>query len=251
MTDPQYLSDEGSEATDLERELLLAAQGVRLENKEREAIWASVSAQVAALNAGAAGAAVGAPGAAAKAVWVLTPTVKAMLVVGALAGFSAVGYGLSRTPAAPTERAAPFAPAPTAARPNPTTDAVARMPELPVTQAAPSASTAVSPDAMPRSVVSAHDSAAQEKSALRDESAAVLEIRRTLRGGDASSALRMLEQARQRFPRGALSQEREALTIEALAKSGAKAAAARRAQSFLHTYPKSPYVSDVQSFAAP
>jgi hypothetical protein len=85
-------------------------------------------------------------------------------------------------------------------------------------------------------------------SQLREESLAVLEVRQTLRTGDAGSALKLLEQARARFPRGALGQEREALTIEALAQSGARAAAERRAALFLRAYPKSPYAADVQRY---
>jgi hypothetical protein len=38
MTDPKYLSDEGSEANDFERELLQAAQGVRPSPSEKQAI---------------------------------------------------------------------------------------------------------------------------------------------------------------------------------------------------------------------
>ncbi len=97
---------------------------------------------------------------------------------------------------------------------------------------------------------SSHDVASRETT-LRDESLAVLEARRTLRSGDAAQALRLLDQARQCFPKGALGQEREALTIEALAKSGNAASAKRRAQAFLHAYPKSPYAADLQSIANP
>jgi hypothetical protein len=85
---------------------------------------------------------------------------------------------------------------------------------------------------------------------LREESQAVLEIRRVLRAGDATSALRLLERARARFTHPVLGQEREALTIEALARSGARDAAERRAAAFLRAYPKSPHAADVRAFAA-
>jgi len=106
------------------------------------------------------------------------------------------------------------------------------------------------PAAREATPASSHDVASRETT-LRDESLAVLEARRTLRSGDAAQALRLLDQARQRFPKGALGQEREALTIEALAKSGNAASAKRRAQAFLHAYPKSPYAADLQSIANP
>jgi hypothetical protein len=46
-----------------------------------------------------------------------------------------------------------------------------------------------------------------------------------------------------------LGQEREALTIEALAKSGQSALARRRAEAFLRVHPSSPYVADVRRIA--
>jgi hypothetical protein len=78
----------------------------------------------------------------------------------------------------------------------------------------------------------------------------VLEIRRVLRAGDAATALRLLERARARFSHPVLGQEREALTIEALARSGARDVAARRAATFLRDYPKSPHAADVRAFTA-
>jgi hypothetical protein len=85
---------------------------------------------------------------------------------------------------------------------------------------------------------------------LREESLSVLEIRRVLRAGDATAALGLLERARVRFPHPVLGQEREALTIEALARSGAAEVAERRASAFLRAYPKSPYAADVRAFTA-
>ena len=245
MTDPKYLTDPGSEASDFERELLQAAQGVRLTPGEKQGIWADIAVQALPLAAATPSAAPAA--ATSKAALSLGPLLKGLLVAVGVSGLSAGGYWLNRasTAKAPEARSgAPFAPsaahesADLSAK-EPTTE-----PES-ATWVAPAA-----PGAREAPPVSTSREPSTSKSALRDESSAVLEIRRTLRTGDASGALRLLEQARQRFPKGALSQEREALSIEALAKSGAKAAAARRAQAFLHAYPKSPYASDVQSFTA-
>lgn len=243
MNDPQHLTDEGSDATELERELLQAAQGVRLTPSEKQAIWAGIALQ-GLPSAAPAAAAKGA--ASSKLALSLTPLVKGVLVAVGVSSLCAGSYWLSRTPfneqvsqptAAPA--ASEYAPAPAQSSP--------------VEAIAAAATTVAPPSASARdSAVLAHEpSAAESKSALRDESSAVLEIRRALRSGNAAAALSLIEQARHRFPRGALSQEREALTIEALAKSGAKVAAARKAQIFLHAYPKSPYAADVQTFTSP
>ncbi len=245
MTDPKYLSDEGSEATALERELLQAARGVRLSVSEKQAIWAGVTLLVVPAAASAAPSV--APAAATKAALGLTPLVKGVLLALGLGGLSAGGYWLSRgsEPAPAASAARSVVSASSASNASPVPAATTGVPVVADTAPAPSAASSGAP-----SKAASHEpSASEQKSALSDESAAVLQIRRTLRAGDASGALRLLEQARQRFPRGALSQEREALGIEALAKSGATAAAARKAQAFLRAYPKSPYASDVQSFA--
>ncbi|HTN92866.1 MAG TPA: hypothetical protein VL242_54735, partial [Sorangium sp.] len=90
--------------------------------------------------------------------------------------------------------------------------------------------------------------AALRESRMREELKLLGDARAALRGGDAAGALRIVEQARLRFPGGALAQEREALTIEALWHSGQRAAAAQRASAFLLAYPSSPHVSRLQSF---
>jgi outer membrane protein assembly factor BamD (BamD/ComL family) len=82
---------------------------------------------------------------------------------------------------------------------------------------------------------------------LRDESAMILGARRVLRAGDPARALTLLDAARTRFPDGGLVQEREALTIEALVRSGQRALATKRAEAFLRDYPKSPHGADVRS----
>jgi len=240
MTDPKYLTDSGSEASDFERELLQAAQGVRLTPGEKQAIWADIAVQALPLAAATPSAAPAA--ATSKAALSLGPLLKGLLVAVGVSGLSAGGYWLNRasTTKAPQARAS-AALAPSASHEGADTPAKEPAAEA-KSPAAVSASAAIP--------APTNHEPSTSKSALRDESSAVLEIRRTLRAGDASGALRLLEQARQRFPKGALSQEREALSIEALAKSGANAAAARRAQAFLHAYPKSPYASDVQSFTA-
>ena len=79
----------------------------------------------------------------------------------------------------------------------------------------------------------------------------MLEAREGLRAGRASVVLRQLEAARPRFPDGTLAQEREALTIEALWRTGQKAAARQRAETFARTYPGSPHAARVQQLTSP
>jgi outer membrane protein assembly factor BamD (BamD/ComL family) len=86
---------------------------------------------------------------------------------------------------------------------------------------------------------------------LREESAAVLAIRKTLLAGDASEALRMLDRASAEFQGGALVQEREALTVRALVESGQKEAARRRAEAFLRAFPRSPHAAEVRALVGP
>jgi hypothetical protein len=87
-------------------------------------------------------------------------------------------------------------------------------------------------------------------SRLREESAAVLAIRETLLTGNTAEALRMLERARAEFPSGALTQEREALTVRALAESHQNEAAQKRGEAFLRAFPRSPYAAEVRALLA-
>jgi hypothetical protein len=90
---------------------------------------------------------------------------------------------------------------------------------------------------------------ADRKNQLRDESLLIGRARESMRAGDAPGALGLLEQARTRFPDGVLVQEREALAIETLYRSGQRAAASQRAAAFLRAYPWSPLAKRVQAFA--
>lgn len=243
MKDPMHLTDDGSEATDLERELLLAAQDVRLAAPEKQAIWAGVALHCLPVVAPSAAASTGL-GAGSKLGLGLTPLLKGLVVVAGLGGASAGAYWLTRAPE-PASHAA-TAPALASAQ---TPEGAAVAPSATALELPAAAMASVAPPVSSAPTGRA-PSVAESQSALRDESSAVLEIRRTLRAGDAAGALRLLEQARQRFPHGALSQEREALGIEALAKSGASDAASRKAEAFLRAHPKSPYAADVQSFIA-
>ena len=75
----------------------------------------------------------------------------------------------------------------------------------------------------------------------------VLDARKALRAGRAGAALELVAKARRDFPFGTLAQERDALEIEALARSGRNEQARERARAFLARYPKSPYVKNVEA----
>jgi outer membrane protein assembly factor BamD (BamD/ComL family) len=74
-----------------------------------------------------------------------------------------------------------------------------------------------------------------------------LAIRKTLLGGDAAMALRMLDRAEAEFPNGALGEEREALAVRALVASGQNEPARKRGEAFLRAFPRSPHASEVRT----
>ncbi len=84
---------------------------------------------------------------------------------------------------------------------------------------------------------------------LLEESRRLAEARDALRRGDASGALSQLTELQRAVPGGILGQEREALAIEALAKSGRSSEAQARARAFLQAYPQSPHAARVEAFA--
>lgn len=84
---------------------------------------------------------------------------------------------------------------------------------------------------------------------LSVEAAMLTQARAQLRGGDAPAALSTLSRLQSRSRNGALGQEREILTIQALSALGETAAAQRRARAFVESYPDSPHVAQVRGIA--
>ncbi len=82
-----------------------------------------------------------------------------------------------------------------------------------------------------------------------EESRRLTEARDALRRGDSAGALNTLSELQRAVPGGILGQEREALAIEALAKSGRSAEAQARARAFLQANPESPHAPRVAAFA--
>ena len=144
------------------------------------------------------------------------------------------------TELAPTPRHAAEAPPPGPLR--------APAPAVASVRIAPSGREVAAP---PSSVAVLEDSAEVRASQLREESRALQAVRTALRRGDAPGALATLEATRVRFPTSVLGQEREALTIQALAHAGQTDAARARARAFLAKFPTSPHAPGLQRFAQP
>jgi hypothetical protein len=110
------------------------------------------------------------------------------------------------------------------------------------------AAPATSPDPSASGAAPLPGSPEERESRLREESEMLRQARAALRGGDTGGAMRLLEQARQKFPGGVLGQEREALSIETLAKSGARDVASARAAAFIKAHPHSPHAARLQVY---
>jgi hypothetical protein len=81
---------------------------------------------------------------------------------------------------------------------------------------------------------------------------ALLEVARTaLARGDSASALAALDQHAGRFPRGRLIEERESLAVQALAASGRRDEAQRRAEQFRRRSPDSMLLPAVEEALEP
>jgi hypothetical protein len=234
MTDPKRWSEDG-DASQQERELLLAGQAPSMPDSERRALWASIALSLPAATPSSPPAAHASLAGSAGLAGYLT---KGLIFLAAVGG---LGFGVSRL----WPRSEVATPTTAPALQTRESSSATREPILEATAPAASVASREAPEA--RSEAKRVTTTSQ----LREESIAVLQARAALRAGNASQTLALLEQARQRFPRGALGQEREALTIEALAQSGQSVAAQRRAEAFLRAHPGSPYVADLRHIAQP
>lgn len=169
-------------------------------------------------------------------------------VVGVVASSAPAGVPAVVPPPGVPEQAPEAPPALSATRPGALAPRIRNTASLAREPARPPRPARAEQDRAPPTV--APSTVAPASSRLSEESQLVLEAREGLRAGRASLVLRQLEAARARFPEGALAQEREALTIEALCRSGQTAAARRRAEAFARTYPGSPHAARVQQLTS-
>lgn len=264
--DPERLLEPGGDATDAERDLLRSADDVEPAPDARGALWAALATRLPPIGGTGAppgpsgGAGTGGAGAAAGAGSILGAKALGVALVGGVLVIGA--WSMLRSPPPASSPDAPPVPASSMAMPAPASETPSAVraaeilaPEPPV--AAPPATAAVSTGSgrphLPQhgpsaSTAAPSGSVTSAVDALREESALVAAARVAMRRGDGAAALDSLEIARVRFPRGTLLQEREVLTIEALAQSGNAPAASRRASSFLKAFPASPHVAHVRTF---
>lgn len=86
-------------------------------------------------------------------------------------------------------------------------------------------------------------------SQLQAEAAALRSARAELRAGKLADAFATLEASRRQFPAPELYQEREALLIELLYRSGQVANARTRAEAFVARFPESPHAAAISQFS--
>jgi hypothetical protein len=251
MSEHPRLIDEGSAD---ERELIVAARADGMSPEDRARVWTAVAAGCVAGGATVVGVAAGA-----KAGMLATVTSwKGAAVLLLLGAGSLATYELTQSAPQPSDSVvAPRAPRLTVEPPASPVHAVSPAPEPkpPAVPALPRPAAVVRPSRPPvtgtgkDSARPAEGPRATDSSRLAEESRLVIEARRALHAGDFATTLRLLESAASTFPNGALGQEREALAIQALARSGRREAAAQRAAAFLASYPESPHAADLKAFA--
>ncbi len=265
---PRWL-DEGGDGTPAERELLRSGLAMDPPPEAKDAVWNNLLAAIpgglaGAAGAGAAGKAAGAAagkasliGAAAKGGMLSSILIGAGSAVVVIAGYTVVVPQEPNTPSAVVSARSPAGTVLTAVtagsradtamtakgvEPAPSADVVGRSIEAPRASAKRDAPA----DAPIETAASA--SAMDRASMVREESRAVGAAREALRSGDAAGALAQLDAIRARFPEGVLGQEREALTIEALYKSGRRSEASARAKQFVAANPSSAHTERLQAF---
>lgn len=179
-----------------------------------------------------------------------TPAPTASLLTKALPWITlAVGIGIGAA-WSPRSKAPPSTDVPA---PTPTITTTTPVPSARDTSTSPSATTAPAPEesAAPASNVpkKAVPSASSSDDAARHaQERALLDGARTaLARRDGAGALVLLDRHRTRFPSGALTEEREALSVQGLAMDGRTNEARARAASFAKTYPNSLFLPAVEA----
>ena len=248
MNDPRRWTDDGGEATLLERELVGAGRAAGPSPEQKRAVWGALAGQATPPATGR-----GAPPTSGPAASIGLTLLKGTGIVVLLgAGIVASYRTMLRPGGGPAARPTPIAAvaqAPAPALPEPPQPPSASPPAAGEPSAEGRRSGKVAHSASRPNAAAAKELAESARaSQLREEIATILDARRVLRAGDPARALTLLDAARARFPDGILAQEREALTIEALVRSGQRALATKRAEVFLREYPKSPHGADVRSF---
>jgi hypothetical protein len=231
------------------RRILESARQVSAPATAKKAMWSALAAEL--------------PGAAA-ATGAGTATLTKVLVVGlAIGGAGLAGMvGLralarnaptsvpSAVPSVSTKPELPTAPLPIqsstpriepapAAEPTRDAESVARVPSVNLRPRAPHADTGARASSVERATEPA-------VSGTLLESQRMAAARASLRAGDAQRTLLELEALARDYPAGVLTQERDALRIQALSKLGERKRARDLARSFLGKHPGSPHAEAVR-----
>lgn len=276
MSELKHWLDEGSEADEFERSILRAGLDADPPEAKRDQIWsglvstlaiAPLTAATVSMQAGSAqAAATGASKAAA--VWLAVGKgfLVGLAIYGASVGVSEVANRLGPAPA----RALPAPPARTPARAlssgsqplasastAPLTTAGEDAPAAPRaaqrgdTSVSSSARASANPAATLPSIANFEEPeqpSSARVSQLDAEARALRHARAELRAGQLTDAFATLEASRRQFSAPELYQEREALMIELLSRSGQVSAAEQRARAFLSRFPDSPHAQQVRRF---
>lgn len=253
MNDPERLLSTGPSS--LERTLLESAMTPGPTNEQCDAVWRALEKRLGAGSPGGSGPATPASGGGVGATSALK-SFAGWSTATAVVGAAAVAASLMwRAHASKPDRVPP---APQATEPLPQIV----LAESAVVSAPPVATTAAAAAPVPRAVrrptVLRPPSKGVEQpapeperdgSSLHEESLLLLRARRAWQSGDCEGALARLDEARARFPNGGLVQEREALSIEALACAGRAEEASTRAAAFLRDYPTSPHADGLRRYS--
>ena len=243
MNDPRRWTDEGGEATALERDLVSAGRDAGPSREQKRTMWGAIASQAIPPPTGPGTA----PASGAAASTGLT-VIKGTAILVLLGAGIVASYRTMRGPIPPRTQSSAPATAPAAPPPDEQPPGASPPPVgAPAAEGPRSVKVAAHSAPRPNAVAAAALAENARASQLREESAMILGARRVLRAGDPARALTLLDAARTRFADGGLVQEREALTIEALVRSGQRALATKRAEAFLRDYPKSPHGADVRS----
>lgn len=287
MSEFKHWLDESSEADDFERAILRSGSIADPTDSKRDEVWSNVLSAVAlapvavatALSSASSAKAVASGASKASAVWlgVGKGFVVGLALYGAASGVAAIAERFSAHPApsasaphvasvasvASASRALPALaePVPPALAPAASAEAApaSAVSAAALTPASTTASAALPhsapPEANPLPSVAAFGpteaptSSAARASQLKAEAAALSSAREALRAGRLTDAFAQLEASRRQFSAPELYQEREALSIELLSRSGQVAAAQQRADSFLKRFPESPHADQIRRFA--
>ncbi len=283
MSEIKHWLDESSDANDFERAILRSGSMADPTDAKRDEVWTNVlgalamaPALVPAAGTSAAKAVLGGAGKTA-AVWLSVGKgfIVGLAIYGAASGVSEIAEHFSARPMLSTAHSAALVPRPQRA---PEVAAPATPPAVPfaTVEPAPTASpsaasvlnvpanalgnAAAQPVASSRigelpsvaafePVGPALAASAVRESQLKAEAASLSSAREALRAGRLTDAFAQLEASRRQFSAPELYQEREALTIELLSRSGQPAVAQQRAEAFLKRFPESPHADQVRRFA--